>query len=213
MLLTPPTVPLSLHNFNNTHLNNFKMSTSYSFYDASVPVMRNIAKSAISFLTVAKEEISKNSNLPSEKELLDAKIGDMLPLRMQPILIAKFQTVALESLKLSSAAAPAMDPSTFSSFDDLINFFKQVIAVFNAVDEKAYNESAKKSVDVPVAGKTLTMTALHDYTDSFVIPNSYFHLNAIYMLLRSKGFALGKTTYIAGFMTEQSQKDWAPLRA
>ncbi|KNG46860.1 helix-turn-helix-domain containing protein type [Stemphylium lycopersici] len=188
------------------------MSTSYSFYDATIPVMRNISKSAISFLTAAKEEISKNSNLPSEKELLDAKIGDMLPFRAQPILIGNFQTVALESLKLSSAAAPAMNPSAFSSFDDLINFFKQVIAVFDGVDEKAYNESAKKSVDVPVAGKTLTMTALHDYTESFVIPNSYFHLNALYMLLRSKGFALGKTTYIAGFMSEQSQKDWAPLR-
>jgi hypothetical protein len=39
----------------------------------------------------------------------------------------------------------------------------------------------------------------------------YFHLNAMYMLLRSKGFALGKGTYVKAFFSEQAKKDWAPL--
>jgi hypothetical protein len=30
--------------------------------------------------------------------------------------------------------------------------------------------------------------------------------------LRSKGFKLGKGVYIGSFMSEQQQKDWAPLR-
>jgi hypothetical protein len=190
------------------------MSTSYSFYTATVPVLRNIAKSAIGFLTAAKEELSKgNTNLPSEKEVLDAQFGDMLPFRMQPIILAKFSLAGIQTFKLSeSATPPTLDPSAFTSFDDVINFFKQLLAVFEAVDEKAYNESASKGLDVGVATKTLHMSSLESFTNDFVVPNDFFHLNAMYMLLRSKGFTLGKGSYIGGFMTEQSTKDWAPLK-
>jgi hypothetical protein len=146
---------------------------SYSFYQTTVPAFRGIANSAINFLTAAKDEQSKNSSLPSDQDLLNAQLGDMLPLRMQPILVSKFPIDGLTALKLTgSASPPTMDPSTFSSLDDVINFFKQIVAVFDAVDEKAYNESAGKSFDVTVAGKTMTMTSLAEYYNSFAIPNS-----------------------------------------
>ncbi|EUC41155.1 hypothetical protein COCMIDRAFT_9097 [Bipolaris oryzae ATCC 44560] len=192
------------------------MSASLTFYDATVPVMRGISKSAISFLTAAKEELSKeNSNLPSESDVLNAQLGDMLPFRMQPIILAKFQLAGIQSLKLAaeSATGPNLDPSSFSSLDDVINFFKQLLALLEAVDAKAYNESTDKDFDVEVGPKTLHMSTLTSFTNDFAIPNSFFHLNAMYMLLRSKGFNLGKTTYIGGFMSEQSVKDWAPLKA
>jgi hypothetical protein len=214
----PPIVPPflfnpSLHNINTTHLYISKMSTSYSFYDTTIPTLRGVAQSAIGVLSAAKEEISKG-NTTSEKDILDAQFGDMLPFRNQPIILAKFQIVAFEAFKVSgSAAAPQMDPSTFSSLDDVINFFKQLLAMIDAVDQKAWNEASQKSVDVPVANKTLTMSTTANYMFDFVIPNSYFHLNAMYMLLRSKGFTLGKGIYIGGFMTEQTKKDWAPLRS
>ncbi|EMD62303.1 hypothetical protein GGP41_002166 [Bipolaris sorokiniana] len=192
------------------------MSASLTFYDATVPVMCGISKSAIGFLTAAKEELSKeNANLPSESEVLNAQLGDMLPFRMQPIILSKFQLVGIQSLKLAaeSATAPNLDPSAFSSFDDVISFFKQLLAVLEAVEAKAYNESADKGLDVEIGPKTLHMSTLTSFTNDFVVPNSFFHLNAMYMLLRSKGFNLGKSTYIGGFMSEQSLKDWAPLRA
>lgn len=189
------------------------MSTSYSFYDTTIPTLRGIAQSAVSFLSAAKEEISKG-NTTSEQEILDTKFGDMLPFRMQPIILAKFQIVAFENFKVNgSAASPQMDPSTFSSLDDVINFFKQLLAIHDAIDQKAWNETAQQSLDVTVVQKTLKMSTTANYMFDFVIPNSYFHLNAMYMLLRSKGFALGKPTYINGFMTEQTKKDWAPLRS
>ncbi|XP_014554355.1 hypothetical protein COCVIDRAFT_17860 [Bipolaris victoriae FI3] len=191
------------------------MSTSLTFYDATIPVMRGISKSAISFLTTAKEELSKeNSNLPSESDVLNAQLGDMLPFRMQPIILGKFQLAGIQNLKLAeSATAPTLDPSAFSSLDDVISFFKQLLAVLEAVDAKVYNESADKGLDVEIGPKTLHMSSLSSFTNDFVVPNSFFHLNAMYMLLRSKGFSLGKTSYIGGFMSEQSLKDWAPLRA
>ncbi|EUC32489.1 hypothetical protein COCCADRAFT_5826 [Bipolaris zeicola 26-R-13] len=191
------------------------MSTSLTFYDATIPVMCGMSKSAISFLTTAKEELSKeNSNLPSESDVLNAQLGDMLPFRMQPIILCKFQLAGIQNFKLAeSATAPTLDPSAFSSLDDVISFFKQLLAVLEAVDAKAYNESADKGLDIEIGPKTLHMSSLSSFTNDFVVPNSFFHLNAMYMLLRSKGFSLGKTSYIGGFMSEQSLKDWAPLRA
>lgn len=188
---------------------------TYNFYGTTIPVLRNIAKSAISILTTAQDEISAaKSAFPSESEILDTSLGDMLPFRMQPILGAKFPVEALSHLSLNgSASVPAMNPG-FESLSAVIDFFKAVVAVYDAVDEKVFNESGTKSVDVPFekAGKTLQMSALADYYHSFCVPNAYFHLNAIYMLLRSKGFKLSKGCYVGPFMSAQSQKDWAPLR-
>ena len=186
---------------------------TYSFYGTTIPSLRNMAASAINILTTAKEERSTNNSLPSEKDILDSQLGDMLPFRMQPILLAKFPLTPLQNLKLNgSAPGPALNPG-FASFDEVIDFLKQLQDVFDAVDAKAFNDSADKSVDISFEAMNLTlhMTGLADYFHSFVVPNSYFHLNTMYMLLRSKGFKLGKTVYISPFMSEQQQKDWAPM--
>ncbi|KAH7071949.1 hypothetical protein BKA63DRAFT_516690 [Paraphoma chrysanthemicola] len=183
---------------------------TYSFYGTIIPVFKGINNSAISTLTAAQTEIA--NGLPiTEQELLDARIGDMLPLRTQPLLLAKFQTAPLEALKLTSASIPAMDNS-YTSLADMVDFFKAMNAVFDAVDEKAFNEAAGKQFEVQVAGKTLKISGLADYFHGYVVPNSYFHLNAIYMLLRSKGFKLGKRVYVGPWMSETLRSDFAPLR-
>jgi hypothetical protein len=197
----------------STHFIKMSDPVTYSFYGTTLPVLRNIAKSAISTLTAAKSEYTDSANLPSEGAVLDAQLGDMLPFRMQPMVLAKFPLAGLEKLQLSNASSPTLDPTAFKSLDDVITFFQQLIAVYDSVDEKAYNEAAEKGFDMEVAGKTLHMSGLADFCHSFAIPNCYFHLNALYMILRSKGFALSKTKYIGPFMSETTQKDWAPLRA
>lgn len=187
---------------------------TYNFYGTTVPTLRNIAQSAISILTTAQDEISAaKSAFPSEQELLDTQFSDMLPFRMQPILLTKFPLDPLSQLSLSSAAPPALNPG-FTSLTDVIEFFRATVAVYDAIDEKAFNEAAGKSVDVEFQnlGKTLHMKGFADYYHSFCVPNAYFHLNAMYMLLRSRGFKLSKTSYVGAFMSEQQKADWAPLK-
>lgn len=187
---------------------------AYTFYGTTIPILRKIASTAISVLTAAKNESSKATagSLPSEQEVLDSNLGDMLPFRVQPILLAKFPALAVQKLNLiGSTSIPVLEPS-FTSFDDVIKFFEQLQAVFDAVDEKSYNDRAEKGVEVPMQSMTLHMTGLADYVHGFVIPNAYFHLNAMYMLLRSKGFKLGKGVYAGPWMSEQLRDDWAPLR-
>ncbi|CBX93585.1 hypothetical protein IAQ61_009266 [Plenodomus lingam] len=189
---------------------------TYSFYGTTIPALKKVTQSAISILTSAKTELSTaaNGTLPTELEVLDSHFGTMLPFRMQPIFMAKFASLALDDTKLTgSVAFPPMIPS-FTSFDEVIDFCKKVGAALDAIDEKAFNASAEKSCSIFLDGpnKTLNLTGLADYFHSFVMPNSYFHVSAMYMLLRSKGFSLGKTVYIGSWMSPQLVQDFAPLR-
>lgn len=184
---------------------------TYNYYGTTVPVLRNISTCAINILRTAKDEQAKGS-LPSDQEILDLKFGDMMPFRKQPILLAKFATVALEQLKLAKVDIPEMK-SEFKTLDEVIEFFEGLQKVYENLDEKAYNDAAEKSVDIPLGatGSTLHMTGFADYFHNFVVPNSYFHINAMYMLLRSAGFTLGKGVYVKPFMSAQLKKDWAPV--
>lgn len=187
---------------------------TYTFYGTTVPVLKAQATSAISILTAAQAELKANpTSFPSEQELLDASFNDMLPLRVQPILATKFPLNGITSLSLSSAAAPALNPG-FADFAAVIAFFEQMVAVYDGVDAEKWNASAAAPLDVNIeaVGKVLHMRGFADHVHSFVVPNSYFHLNAMYMLLRSKGFKLGKGMYVGAFMSKTQGEDWAPLR-
>lgn len=186
--------------------------TTYTFYGTTIPVLRNINNSAISILTTAQTELAAGLQV-TEQELLDTSVADMLPLRMQPILLAKFQTAPISTLSLSTAPIPALDPS-FTSLSAVIDFFKAMNAVLDAIDEKAWNEAAEKGFELHMesVGKTLNISGLADYWHGFVVPNSYFHLNAMYMLLRGKGCKLGKSCYVGTWMSETLRGDFKPLR-
>jgi hypothetical protein len=187
---------------------------TYSFYGTTIDTLRKTAARAISILTTAQNELAaaEPGSFPSETELLDHNFADMLSLRVQPILGHKFPLGALSRLSLSTSS-PEFNPG-FASFSAVIDYFKACIAAYDSVDEKAFNDAALTSVDVPFEnmGKTLHMAGLADYFHGFCVPNAYFHLNSMYMLLRSKGFKLGKGVYVGVFMSEQQKKDWAPLR-
>ncbi|KZM18950.1 uncharacterized protein EKO05_0009398 [Ascochyta rabiei] len=185
---------------------------TYNFYGTTVPVLRSISISAANIIRAAQAEQSKG-NMPSDQEILDSKLGDMLPFRTQPILLAKFIVAALEYLKLAQVDLPALG-TDFKTLDEVVELLQSLKKVLENIDEKAYNDAAQKSVDIPIGSKgpILHMTGFADYFHGFVVPNAYFHLNAMYMLLRSAGFKLGKGVYIGSFMSEQQHKDWAPMR-
>ncbi|KAI8935050.1 hypothetical protein NX059_008714 [Plenodomus lindquistii] len=150
---------------------------TYSFYGTTVPVLRNFATSAITMLTTAKHKrsIAAETLSPTEQEILDLIFADMFPFRMQPVSLARYSIVVLEDLKLNGDTAfPAMNTS-FTSFDDIVEFFKQMQVGLGAIDETEYNECAEKSANVRIEGLdvTLHMTGLADHFHGFVIPNSY----------------------------------------
>jgi hypothetical protein len=188
---------------------------TYSFYGTTVPVLRKIFTSVITILKSAQDERSKateGKTLPADQEILGSKFGEMLPFVIQPALMTKFSIQAFTFLNLTKAEVPAIRYD-FASLDEIIEYYEKLVAVLDSIDEKAYNESATKPVDMLIENKNLTlhMTGFADYIHSFVIPHSFFHLNSIYMLLRSAGFNLGKGVYIGPFMSATQKEDWSPL--
>jgi hypothetical protein len=188
---------------------------TYSFYGTTVPVLRKIFTSVTTVLRSAKDERSKaaeGKTLPADQEILAAKFGEMLPFVIQPALMTKFSIQAFTFLNLPKTEVPAIRYD-FASLDEIIEYYEKLVAVLDSIDEKTYNESATKPVDMLIENKNLTlhMKGFADYMHSFVIPHSYFHLNSIYMLLRSTGFSLGKGVYIGPFMSATQKEDWSPL--
>lgn len=188
---------------------------TYTFHGTTISALTKICATAISTVTAAQKELAedKDGKLPSEQDVLDANFGDMLSFRVQPVLLAKFPVGAIQQLSLSSAPAPALEPS-YKSFEEVKKFFEDLKAFLEGTNAEAFNAAAEKSVDVEFKnmGKTLHMSGLADYFHGFVVPNCMFHVNAMYMLLRSKGFKLGKGVYVGSWMSETLVKDWAPLR-
>jgi hypothetical protein len=188
---------------------------TYSFYGTTVPVLRNIFTSVTTVLKSAKDERAKAADgktLPADQEILASKFGEMLPFVIQPALMTKFSIQAFTFLNLTKTEVPSIRYD-FATLDEIIEYYEKLLAVLDSIDEKTYNESATKPVDMLIENKDLTlhMTGFADYMHSFVIPHSYFHLNSIYMLLRSAGFSLGKGVYIGPFMSATQKKDWSPL--
>jgi hypothetical protein len=88
---------------------------TYNFYHTTVPVLCNITISAINILRTAKDE-----------QILDSTFGDILPFRVQPMLLAKFSVAALEFLKLLKVGVPAFR-ADFKTLDEMIIEFFQGI--------------------------------------------------------------------------------------
>jgi hypothetical protein len=91
---------------------------TYNFNLTTVPVLRNITISTINVLRTAKDEQSKSS-LPADEQILDSTFGDILPFRVQPMLLANFSVAALEFLKLPKAGVPALR-ADFKTLDEMI---------------------------------------------------------------------------------------------
>lgn len=112
-----------------------------------------------------------------------------------------------------TTSTPEFNPG-FADLSAAIAYFQTCLAAYESIDAEKFNGAASSPVDVPFEnmGKTLHMSGLADYFHGFCVPNAYFHVNAMYMLLRSKGFKLGKGVYVGSFMSETQKADWAPLR-
>lgn len=181
-----------------------------TFYDITVPQLRKINEAAFNILTTAQSEIANGLSV-TEAEVLDAHFGDMYPLRMQPILLAKFQSAPFSQLGLSSVEAPALNPG-FASLSAVADFFKALNSVLDSISKDSWDAAAEKGFDVEVGGKNLHFAKLQEFYEGFAVPHCWFHLNAIYMLLRSKGFKLGKGVYVGAWANETIKNGFAPLR-
>lgn len=116
---------------------------------------------------------------------------DMFPLGRQ-IQIACDVAKGVAS-RLTGVAAPVFE-DTEKTFDDYMNRIQKTMAFLEGFKPEQFAGYETKKIEFPwVPGKYLNGK---DYLVQHAIPNFYFHVSAVYMILRANGIELGKGDFL-----------------
>ncbi|KAG6021859.1 hypothetical protein E4U41_002379 [Claviceps citrina] len=168
------------------------MST-YSFYDASVPLVKEALESLQAIL-------KKGSEAPNAASLPDARIiEDMLPLSFQVHFVTD---IAQKLVARASASEPLTFENNLKTFDDFFQRIETVLEVLAKADKEVINKRVDETITVGLGpGKEGTMLT-RNYLSGWVIPNLFFHVATAYNIMRKEGVPLGKLDYLTPFLTK-----------
>ena len=160
---------------------------AYDIYDASIPPLVHMLGGLITILS--KGEAHGGID-PSEARLAP----DMLPLKNQIY-------IATDGAKGCGARLAGVDipkyEDTETTFAELKARVAKTIAFLKGLDRKAFAGAESKEIVLKFPNVTLEYNGA-TYVGNFVLPNTYFHINTAYGILRKKGVALGKGDYLGG---------------
>ena len=88
-------------------------------------------------------------------------------------------------------------PDTETTFPELKARIAATVAFLDTIDKAAVDARHSETIDLPLPGGKLTMTA-PDFLLQFAVANFLFHVTTAYALLRAKGVPLGKMDFLAG---------------
>lgn len=125
--------------------------------------------------------------------LLNARLApDMLSLIRQVQLLS--DTAKGMAGRLSGTALPV-----FEDVETTLPELKQRIArtreFVDSIAEASFAGAEEREIVIPTRAAALNFKGL-DYLLSFALPNFYFHVSAVYMILRHNGVELGKRDFL-----------------
>jgi hypothetical protein len=129
--------------------------------------------------------------------------ANLLNSRLAPDMFALTRQVqaACDQAKNGAARLSGIDPPKFEDNEKTIPELKEriarTLAFVKTVDRKAIDESADRTITLPLGPKKGEMKGA-DYLNHFVLPNFYFHATTAYGLLRHAGVEIGKQDFLAG---------------
>lgn len=166
---------------------------SISLYDISVPTFRRGLLNLSSFLDKAAAHAAANgADLATYTE--SRLFPDMHPFTRQVQMASDGAKSA--AARLAGIEAPSM-PDTETTFPELKARIAATVAFLDTIDKAAVDARHSETIDLPLPGGKLTMTA-PDFLLQFAVANFLFHVTTAYALLRAKGVPLGKMDFLAG---------------
>jgi uncharacterized protein len=96
--------------------------------------------------------------------------------------------------RLAEAELPKF-PDEEKTFADLYARIESTKAYVTGLPKAAFEGAETRAITFPIGGKPHAMQG-DDYLSHFALPNFYFHLSAVYMILRANGVDLGKGDFI-----------------
>jgi len=166
---------------------------SVTLYDTTVPYFI-AGLTMLAHILKKAEAFAKDKGL-DEKEFLQSKlIDDMRPLPFQ--IQTASNTAKNTVVRLISTEMIPMDDNE-TTFAELQARIAKTLDILKGADKSAFGKiDAQSEITVPMGkDKTATFTKLA-YTQTFAVPNFYFHVVTAYSILRMKGVQVGKTDFL-----------------
>ena len=167
---------------------------SISMHSASVPVIVRMLSNMLAWLD--KAQAHAEARKFDTANYLGLRLApDMLPLSRQ-IQIASDSAKGCVA-RLSGSDIPKWEDNEVT-LDDLRARIKKTIDYVQSVPAAKIDGSEEREIVLPRPnGESVRFTG-EDFLKHFAMPNVFFHVTAVYMLLRQAGVALGKTDYLKG---------------
>lgn len=167
---------------------------SFSMYDASVPVFKQILSSLSTILSKAEAHAAEKKIEPAA--LLQARLyPDMFPLLRQVQVACDFAKGA--SARLAGAEVPRFE-DTEQSFAELRERIAKTLAFIDGLPRDGIEASAQRDITTG-SGATARQFKGQVYLVHYAMPHFYFHATTAYAILRHNGIDIGKKDFIGSF--------------
>ena len=167
---------------------------TFSMYDASVPVFKQILTSLSAILDKAEAHATEKKIEASA--LLQARLyPDMFPLARQIQVACDFAKGA--SARLAGVEVPRYD-DTEQGFADLKERIATVIAFIDGLPQDGIEASAQRDISTS-SGANAKQFKGQVYLVHYALPHFYFHATTAYAILRHNGVEVGKKDFIGSF--------------
>ncbi|KPF64073.1 hypothetical protein IP79_07895 [Porphyrobacter sp. AAP60] len=148
--------------------------------------------------------VAKASAHEKGEALLQARLAqDMLPLHTQIRFTLDQVVTALNRLGGSGLKT---DESDITSFADARARIAAAQAQLAATDPAAWPD-ARDTVEFTLPNGMAFAMQAHEYCRDWTTPQVYFHLMAVYSILRAEGLAIGKADYVGYMMKYLKQPE------
>ncbi|WP_257389156.1 DUF1993 domain-containing protein [Tahibacter caeni] len=128
-------------------------------------------------------------------------VGVLLGSRLAPDMFPLTRQIQLASdmAKGMTARLAGQVPPSFEDVETTLAELKErlarTLAYVESVDDAAFDGAEQREVRVPTRAQELVFAG-QDYLVGFALPNFYFHVTAVYLILRHNGVDLGKRDFL-----------------
>lgn len=167
---------------------------TFSMYEASVPVFKQILTSLSTILEKAEAHATEKKIEPAA--LLQARLyPDMFPLLRQVQVACDFAKGA--TARLGGVDVPRYD-DTEQTFAELRARIATTLSFIDSVPRDGLEASAERDITTGSGDKAKHFKG-QVYLMHYALPHFYFHATTAYALLRHNGIDIGKKDFIGSF--------------
>lgn len=167
---------------------------TFSMYEASVPVFKQILTSLSAILDKAEAHAVEKKIEPAA--LLQARLyPDMFPFTRQVQVACDFAKGC--AARLAGVEVPRYD-DTEASFADLRARIATTLAFINGLPQDGIEASAQRDISTS-SGPNAKQFKGQVYLVHYALPHFYFHATTAYAILRHNGVEVGKKDFVGSW--------------